>query len=101
MYGTSARQLRYQGSVQAGEGVSCRFRYLLCDIYRGGLCAWCLGKLLARQSFGDLRSRRRYHRLIEWTILVGCLLSVRLLQIRSVLSLLGRGPCAHLTWTFS
>ena len=27
--------------------------------------------------------------------------SVRLLQIRSVLSLLGRGPCAHLTWTFS
>jgi hypothetical protein len=27
--------------------------------------------------------------------------SVRLLQIRGVLSLLGRGPCAHLTWTFS
>ena len=26
---------------------------------------------------------------------------VRLLQIRGVLSLLGRGPCAHLTWTFS
>jgi hypothetical protein len=28
-------------------------------------------------------------------------LFVRLLQIRSVLSLLGRGPCAHLTWTCS
>src|SRR5262249_37125320 len=27
--------------------------------------------------------------------------SVRLLQIRSVLSLWGCGPCAHLTWTFS
>src|SRR2546422_5894668 len=29
--------------------------------------------------------------------------SVRLLQIqiRSVLTLLGRGPCAHFTWTFS
>ena len=26
---------------------------------------------------------------------------VRLLQIRSVLSLWGRGPCAHLTWTFA
>src|SRR6266702_3557623 len=44
---------------------------------------------------------QRYQRVIYLGIRVGCLDSVRLLQIRRVLSLWGRGPCAHLTWTFS
>ena len=43
-------------------------------------------KLFARQSFGGHREQEeRYHGMIEWTILVGCLFSVGLL-LRSLVA---------------
>jgi hypothetical protein len=62
MFGASVRRLRYPGLVQAGEDISCWFRYLPDDIYPGGLETWCPLNLLARQYFGGHREKEEISR---------------------------------------
>jgi len=96
MFGASARRFRYPELLQGNQGIGGAFRYHPHDIYPGGLGAWRSLKLVARQSFGGHRAQEeRYHDMIEWTILVGCLVRLSPRKLRTVVYVCSMEPIVY------